>query len=166
MDARRWGTGYSKRVTCPPLPLRHQNRRRHRRRNRRRQRLWRTIVIIKIVVATTIIILVPFIIILTRVLNIINIIIMIIVPPPEAEYVTQAPFEPDEAPPPVVGRRGSVRRRHVVKALPVVDSGAVERAEPAGFVSAEPVAPAVEPDVPPAHDDEAAPSIRVSAAGS
>ena len=65
-------------------------------------------------------------------------------------------------PPPMVGRPGSVRRRHVVKAPPVVDSGAVERAEPAGFVSAEPVAPAVEPDVPPAHDDEAAPSIRVS----
>ena len=43
-----------------------------------------------------------------------------------------------------------------------MDSGAVERAEPAGFVSAELVVPAVEPDVPPAHDDEAAPSIRVS----
>ena len=53
---------------------------------------------------------------------------------------------------------GSVRRRRVVKAPPVVDSGAVERAEPAGFVSAEPVVPAVDP----AHDDEAAPSIRVS----
>ena len=79
-----------------------------------------------------------------------------------AEYVTQAPFEPDEAPPPVVGRPGSVRRRHVVKAPPVVDSGAVETAEPAGLVSAEPVAPAVVPEVPPAHDDEAAPSIRVS----
>ena len=84
-------------------------------------------------------------------------------PPPVAEYVTQAPFEPDEARPPVVvGRPGSVRRRHVVKAPPVVDSGAVERAEPAGFVSAEPVAPAVEPDVSPAHGDEAAPSMRVS----
>ena len=46
-------------------------------------------------------------------------------PPPVAEYVTQAPFEPDEAPPPVVGRPGSVRRRRVVKAPPVVDSGAV-----------------------------------------
>ena len=71
-----------------------------------------------------------------------------------AEYVTQAPFEPDEARPPVVGRPGSVRRSHVVKAPPVVDSGAVERAEPAVFVSAEPVAPVVEPDVSPTHDDE------------
>ena len=83
-------------------------------------------------------------------------------PAPVAEYVTEAPFEPDEASPPVVGRSGSVPRRHVVTALPVVDSGAVERAEPAGFVSAEPVAAAVEPEVPPAHDDEGAPSIRVS----
>ena len=47
---------------------------------------------------------------------------------PVAEYVTQAPCEPDEAPPPVVGRPGSVRRRHVVKVPPVVDI--------AGFVSA------------------------------
>ena len=38
MDARRWWTGDPKRVTCPPFPLRHQNRRRHRRHNRRRHR--------------------------------------------------------------------------------------------------------------------------------
>ena len=44
MDARGWGTSDPKRVTCPPLPLRLQNRGRHRRHNCRRQRLWRTIV--------------------------------------------------------------------------------------------------------------------------
>ena len=46
-------------VTCPPLPLRHQNRRRPRRHNCRRERLWRIIVIIKIVVAIAVIISVP-----------------------------------------------------------------------------------------------------------
>ena len=59
-----------------------------------------------------------------------------------------------------------MRRRLVVGAPPVEDSGAAVRAEPgpwaAGFVFAEPVAPAVETELPPAHDDEAAPSIWVN----
>ena len=33
VTGHRWETGDPKMVTCPPLPLRHQNRRRHRRHN-------------------------------------------------------------------------------------------------------------------------------------
>ena len=91
-------------------------------------------------------------------------------PAPVAEYVAQAPVEPDEAPPLVVDKPGSVRRRLVVKAPPVEDCCAMalddlaETAEPgpwaSGFVFAEPVAPAVEnPEFPTAHVDEAAPSM-------